>query len=685
MSSYEFSKPTQQNTEQESLSNLSASINIFAGKRLSGDSRKLLTNLLYNGYNYPEGVAACAPIIKQLAEFGINLQGLRSNALEYQKFLKSHTRSSSMQEVVANELKDDTKAIYDFISNLKQRHQEIYNSNTPDDEKNFLRTSDIFIDCLSYTLSFFLTREDIVYHTDIACVVSTLTPPSNPPIQLTEEALSSLKLILDPLEEQRTKFYTTLSPHLLRMISVYLDNARRAYFDQLVPPKVGKGDLVSALTDYEDSALSYATGNSYFRVEHSGQDIILHWNNPLLFSNTATKNIRKEFYNSISPVKSLLRELGGDLHCSIDCDEIKITITCPEQSAPKANDPNTVTDPRVFQITNGGAMIATLPASIKLSLVNNPYDDPINLIIPESCLSNQMERGRICALLSFCEMIDSQRSLDTIQLIPIDGITLCHLKYNGPFINGPIDPNSQYKGDLTIALDHLMIPEVAKNIYNIIQEADCQSLHLSASYLELSSGFIEGIQAAIAKTQQFSNGKLFVDMVALNSTNQEISICDSVGHLIAKGLYMTDLRRFTGRCHAPELTNRVLKAFDEIAASEELNALNTRPEILNKLTEELRKRGINPTESFIEISNHFFKPASVHTNSIADFFNQSNEVLFDLALQTMSAETICRKYRLYITSGMVMMKEENDGTITVEGVDYDTPNRNRFLADKVIG
>jgi hypothetical protein len=74
----------------------------------------------------------------------------------------------------------------------------------------------------------------------------------------------------------------------------------------------------------------------------------------------------------------------------------------------------------------------------------------------------------------------------------------------------------------------------------------------------------------------------------------------------------------------------------------------------------------------------------VHTSSIAGFFAQTNNQMIELALHTMSAETIFRKFRLYLTSGMVFI-EENNGVITLEGVDYDTPHRNQLLANRAIG
>ncbi len=277
-------------------------------KSLSKNSADYLLDLISNSSDIDDGLKASIPEIVTLQAFGIKIHDL----------VKLSTQTCNILEIYNSSIQADKKALIaellqtvayniDIITaKIKQALKE-YKDNAKDsshqiyDEEykiEFIDLARLAASVFEYKLSFFVSREDIQHQTNIADAIQTLTTPPADPDTIYRNILADFIRNSSENKAERSVKCTSLSPHLIRSI---IKRVNQIYTD---------------ITQDK---------NHSFDLTQDGYNINLTWGN----STSLNSDKRNALQNALTPLKSLLTELGGDLNFLFSESNTSITITCP--------------------------------------------------------------------------------------------------------------------------------------------------------------------------------------------------------------------------------------------------------------------------------------------------------------------------------------------------------------------
>ncbi len=462
---------------------------------------------------------------------------------------------------------------------------------------------------LEATFDLLVPQHEAVCATNIGAVFNAINPEctvTNDVIDaLSDEkdgSLANLIKILNNnflLSDKQLSFYTTISPHLLRSLVLYINSAVSFYLKNLEQKPLSKDEFISALENHNKPPLSSAFSDPAFNIRYKEEHAFITWEIPALLADEAEKN-KYKLVDLIEPIKNLLGEIGGSLSIDvIDGNKIVAKMGLPHQEAPELSEKERSTRAITYSSIQG-----CLPLNLAYPPVLLPVyhkdGEPFNLILlNESSIDTEEKRKNLTALLNV--IVDFKFGASLTDFIPPREQPVCSLHFNKQN-----DTSTFHLCDKFI-FDKGFLTELS----NLIELNLCQHLSFLEEMPYLTpQDLLKSIFPILKKAKELNDERIAVSIAHLiqgvQSPRIEIQTPDQ--KLIGRIYYFkeeTGNVYFGGRLCSRELTNQVVDIFDSIIT----DRLSREPKtnlmefLHSDFYTELKKRGIDPSSNYIKFQN----------------------------------------------------------------------------------
>ena len=570
------------------LNNMRPFVPRYGGQILSPEGYDVLFDIVYKYFNFEKGLKTVSVEKQAMKSVGISTEALEKDCLSViSKFDKTKDFSAYDKRSFFEMMKEIANKISNFGRNAVEEYQPDFSISYGEPETLEEITRGVFPEILKaflYKLDYVVPREEIT--TNISGLISTITPNPEKPQEVFEDEETSFS------DEEYQSFCTSLSPFLLRAIICELDNFRVLFFDQVKTSFTAtKEELISTLTNYEDSGLSYEAILDEILITQEDYDVVIAWDNPALITAEFIE-YKEDYEKAVQPIKKLLNELGGDLKVSLDKFELRVVISCPKQEEVDFCDdlrPDYVT----FDFIQGEKLVEPDTTLVR---VNIPCrDNSVELTMCKIFLSEKENRKKLAQLLSYLDKLNKNNSLTKVSVYSKNadnGINIT-LKYGD-------------SGTIMLTVDGNIDEKTVPLITSIAELSNNSSIKIARTDPSTLNMLLEGLISVVKKVEAIDSGKKFFKLEKNKNGSFGLEVCDSKKYVIVNAVYKDG--NFCGRCHDPELTNVVLDVcFDIIDSEQFADSYSGGQDPRWVLVQGLERYGFCVTDRFVKFLANVYK------------------------------------------------------------------------------